>query len=87
MHTPMCMFCRTLFVLNVVLYLLAIVLSIFLRFPDSDYSFGIFKLFLPLQKSGSSSDPSLHVSTPSHMLYQATHCFLSLHFLLLLEHL
>ena len=36
----MCMFCRSLFVL------LAIVLSVHLRFTDSDYHFGIFKLFL-----------------------------------------
>jgi len=36
----MCMFCRSLFVL----FLLAIVLSV-LRFTDSDYRFGIFKLF------------------------------------------
>jgi ABC-type Co2+ transport system permease subunit len=35
------MFCRSLFVL----FLLAIVLSV-LRFTDSDYPFGIFKLFL-----------------------------------------
>jgi len=28
-----------------VLFLLAIVLSVFLRFTDSDYPFGIFKLF------------------------------------------
>jgi uncharacterized membrane protein len=34
------MFCRSLFVL------LAIVLSVLLRFTDSDYPFGIFKLFL-----------------------------------------
>jgi len=33
------MFCRSLFVL----FLLAIVLFVFLRFTDSDYSFGIFK--------------------------------------------
>ena len=37
----MCMFSRLLFVL----FLLAVVLSV-LRFTDSDYSFGIFKLFL-----------------------------------------
>ena len=38
--TPfMCMFCRSLFVL------LAFVLSVFLRFTDSDYPFDIFKLF------------------------------------------
>jgi hypothetical protein len=36
----MCMFCRSLFVL----FLSAIVLSV-LRFTDSDYPFGIFKLF------------------------------------------
>jgi hypothetical protein len=36
------MFCRSLFVL----FLLAIVLSVLLRFTDSDYHFGIFKLSL-----------------------------------------
>ena len=41
-----CMFCRSLFVL----FLLAIVLSVLLRYTDSDYSFGIFKLFLNLQQ-------------------------------------
>jgi hypothetical protein len=35
------MFCRSLFVL----FLLAIVLSLLLRFMDSDYPFGIFKHF------------------------------------------
>jgi hypothetical protein len=38
----MCMFCRSLFAL----FLLPIVLSVHLRFTDSHYSFGIFKLFL-----------------------------------------
>jgi len=38
----MCMFCRSL----CVLFLLAIVFSVLLRYTDSDYSFGIFKLFL-----------------------------------------
>ena len=38
------MFCRSLFVL----FLLAIMLSVHLRFTDSDYHFGIFKLFLPI---------------------------------------
>jgi hypothetical protein len=38
----MCMFCRSLFVL----FRLAIVLSVLLRFTDSDYPFGIFKFFL-----------------------------------------
>ena len=37
-----CMFSRSMFVL----FLLAIVLSVLLRFTDSDYPFGIFKLFL-----------------------------------------
>jgi len=37
-------FCRSLFVL----FLFAIVLSVLLRFMDSDYPFGIFKLFLHL---------------------------------------
>jgi hypothetical protein len=36
------MFCRSLFVL----FLLAIVLSVLLRYTDSDYPVGIFKLFL-----------------------------------------
>ena len=40
----MCMFCISLFVL----FLLAIVLSVLLRFTDFDYPFGIFKLFLPI---------------------------------------
>jgi hypothetical protein len=37
-----CMFCRSLFVF----FLLVIVLSVLLRYTDSDYPFGIFKLFL-----------------------------------------
>jgi hypothetical protein len=39
------MFCRSLFVL-LYFFLLAIVLSVILRYTDSDYPFGIFKLFL-----------------------------------------
>jgi len=39
----MCMFCRSLFAL-LPLFLLSIVLFV-LRFTDSDYTFGIFKLF------------------------------------------
>ena len=42
----MCMFCRSFFVL-----FLVIVLSVLLRYTDSDCSFGIFKLFLSLQNS------------------------------------
>ena len=41
----MCMFCRSLFVL-LYFFLLAIVLSVLLRYTDSDCHFGIFKLFL-----------------------------------------
>jgi hypothetical protein len=41
-----CMFCRSLFVL-LYLYLFVIVLSV-LRYTDSDYPFGIFKLFLKI---------------------------------------
>ena len=37
----MCMFCRSLFVL----FLLGFVLSVLLRFTDADYPFGIFKFF------------------------------------------
>ena len=40
-----CMLCRSLFVL-LYFFLLAIVLSVLLRCIDSDYHFGIFKLFL-----------------------------------------
>jgi len=40
----MCMFCRSLFVL-LYFFHLAIVLSVLLRFTNSDYPFGIFKLF------------------------------------------
>ena len=41
------MFCRSLFVL----FLLAIELSVLLRFTDSDYLFGVFKLFLDTIRS------------------------------------
>ena len=41
----MCMFCRSLFDVFV-LFLLAIVLSVRLRYTDSDYPFGSFKFFL-----------------------------------------
>ena len=40
--------CVLFWILLFVLFLLAIVLSVLLRFIDSDYSFGIFKLFLLL---------------------------------------
>jgi len=40
----MCMFCRSLFVL-LYFFLLLNVLSVLLRYMDSDYPFGIFKLF------------------------------------------
>ena len=40
----MCMFCRSLFVL-LYFFLLVIVLSVLLRYTDSDYPFGIYKLF------------------------------------------
>ena len=40
--TFICMFCRSLFVL----FLLIIVLSVLLRYTDSDYPFGIFEIFL-----------------------------------------
>jgi hypothetical protein len=40
------LFCRSLFVL----FLLAIVLSVLLRYTDSDYLFGIFKFFLSPKK-------------------------------------
>jgi len=41
----MCMFCRS-FICPFVLFLLAIVLSVLLWLTDSDYPFGIFRLFL-----------------------------------------
>ena len=44
----MCMICRSLFVL-LSFFLLAIVLSVLLRFTVSDYPFGIFKLFFQKQ--------------------------------------
>jgi hypothetical protein len=40
----LCMFCSSLFV-PLYFFLLAIVMSVLLRFTDSDYPFGIFKLF------------------------------------------
>ena len=43
-----CMFCRSLFVLLYLFRLaIGIVLSVLLRYTDSDYPFGIFKLFSP----------------------------------------
>jgi hypothetical protein len=41
------MFCRSLFVF-LFFFLLAIVLSVFLQFTDSDYPFGIFKRLLTI---------------------------------------
>ena len=41
-------FCRSLFVLQSFIFLLVIVLSVILRFTDSDYHSGIFKLFSKL---------------------------------------
>ena len=43
----MCMFCRSLFVF-LYFFLLALVLSVFLQFTDSDYPFGIVKLLLTI---------------------------------------
>ena len=43
--TFICMFCRSLFFL-LYIFFCTIVLSVLLRFTDSDYPFGIFKLFL-----------------------------------------
>ena len=43
------MFCRSLFC-SLVLFLSAILLSVLLRLADSDYPFGIFKLFLDHEK-------------------------------------
>jgi hypothetical protein len=42
-------FCRSLFVL----FLLTIVLSVLLRFTDSDHHFGVFKLFLEVRLGSS----------------------------------
>ena len=44
-----CVLCRSLFVLLYFFFLLAIVLSVLLRYTDSDYPFGIFKLFLHMK--------------------------------------
>ena len=41
-----CFVCRSLFVLLYFFFFLVIVLSVLLRYTDSDYPFGIFKLFL-----------------------------------------
>ena len=40
-----CMFCRSLFVLLYFFFWTLIVLSVLLRYADSDYPFGIFKFF------------------------------------------
>jgi len=49
--------------LNSILFLLVILLSVLLRYTDSDYSFGIFKLFFPTQKR--QSLPQSYWSLPS----------------------
>ena len=55
---------RSIVVCPFVLFLLAIVLSVLLRFPDSDYPFGIFKLFL------------VHVDKCwDHLQFNCMHCF------------
>jgi hypothetical protein len=46
----MCMFCKSLFVF-LYFFLLALVLSVFLQFTDSDNPFGIVKLFLTIYMS------------------------------------
>ena len=56
----MCMFCRSLFVLSY-FFLLVIVLSVLLQFPDSDYSFDIFKHFLSIRHIKSPGTPSSSV--------------------------
>ena len=53
----MCVFCRLLFVL----FLLVIVLSVLLRYTDSDYPFGIFKLFF--------YDSLFYIRYRTHILY------------------
>jgi len=40
------MFCRSLFVFLSLFLLTIVLLSVLLRFTDSDYHFGIFRLFL-----------------------------------------
>ena len=63
----MCMFCRSLFVL----FLLAIVLSVLLRFTDSDYPSGIFKLFLKMNIIMESKSIALFclINHMSHVTY------------------
>ena len=51
-------------VCSFVLFLLAIVLSVLLRYADSDYPFGIFKLFLILwERDGFVSMQSVSITT------------------------
>ena len=56
------MFCKSL----LVLFLLAIVLSVLLRYTDSDYPFGIFKLFFAF----------------SHLLFMYICIYIIIHFFL-----
>ena len=58
------MFCRSLFVL----FLVAIVLSILLRYADSDYLFGIFKFFL---------SPKTTTRCIMHDISMTTRCIMS----------
>jgi hypothetical protein len=63
-----CMFCRSLFVL-LYFFLLAIVLSVLLRFTDSEYPFGIFKLFLWLCPALNGSDNIINNSVLNIFLF------------------
>ena len=80
-----CMFCRSLFVL-LNFFLLAIVLSVLLRYTDSDYPFGIFEPFIYSEKfrSGLAFGRvcifvwiacSFHVL---HQRYLGNHCLLNI---------
>jgi hypothetical protein len=57
-------FYKSKFVCPFVFYLLAIVLSVLLRFTDSDYCFGIFKLFL-IQNN--------YINTQTNRIYRTDH--------------
>ena len=51
-----------------VLFLLAIMLSVHLRFTDSDYPFDIFKLFLGNTEGASKDEEKQNKSTTQYML-------------------
>ena len=68
LHLQFYMYVLQILVCPFVLFLLAIVLSVLLRYTDSDYPFGIFKLFLHVYCRGRSNYQREMIEIPSAVL-------------------